>query len=46
MLMYSLLEYSDIYSKTSRSLFQYCRDEPALNNAGAIVGFVDNNTTD
>ena len=28
--MYNLVEYNDNYSKTSRSLWQYCRDE--LNN--------------
>ena len=26
--MYNLIEYSDIYSKTSRSLLQYYKDEP------------------
>ena len=26
--MYSLIEYSDNYSKTSRRLYQLCRDEP------------------
>ena len=26
--MYNLIEYSDNYSKTSGSLWQYCRDEP------------------
>ena len=30
--MYNLIEYIDNYSKTSGSLCQYCRDEPALNN--------------
>ena len=29
MSMYDVLEYSDIYSKTSGSLWQYYRDEPA-----------------
>ena len=33
MLMYHLIEYSDNYSKTSGILWQYCKDEPALNNA-------------
>ena len=28
--MYNLIEYSDAYSKTSESLWQYYRDEPAL----------------
>ena len=26
--MYNLVEYSDDYSKTSRSLWQYCKNEP------------------
>ena len=26
--MYNLIEYSDSYSKTSRSLWQYYRDDP------------------
>ena len=34
--MYNLIEYSANYSKTSRSLWQYYRDEPALTIAGAI----------
>ena len=28
--MYNLIEYSNSYSKTSGSLWQYYRDEPAL----------------
>ena len=36
--MYHLLEYSDSYSKTSRSLWQYCEYLPAVNNNGQIVG--------
>ena len=39
---YKLLEYSDNYSKTSGSLWQYYRSEPALND-GSIV---DHNITD
>ena len=31
-----VIEYGDNYSKTSGSLWQYYRDEPALNDAGAI----------
>ena len=42
MLLYNLLEYSDYYSKTSWSLWQYYRDEPALDNAGNIVNFPGN----
>ena len=34
MSMYNLIEHSDNYSKTSGSLWQYYRDEPALNDAG------------
>ena len=30
--MHSLIEYSNAYSKTSGSLWQYYRDEPALHN--------------
>ena len=30
--MYSLIEYSDNYAKTSGSLWQYFRDEPDANN--------------
>ena len=42
------MEYSDNYSKTSANLWQYCRDEPAINVAvGSIVDFnPDNVTTD
>ena len=43
--MYNLIEYSDNYSKTSGSLWQYCKDIPAVNN-DAIVNFADNNLTD
>ena len=45
--MYNLIEYSDNYSKTSGSLWQYCRDVPAVNNDDAIIDFtVANATTD
>ena len=37
--MYNLIEYSDNYSKTSGSLWQYCKEIPAVNNAGDIVSF-------
>ena len=33
--MYSLIEYSDNYVKTSGSLWQYCRDEPNDNLANS-----------
>ena len=44
--MYNLIEYSDNYSKTSESLWQYCKDIPAVNIAGNIVDFTATNTTD
>ena len=37
--MYNLINYSDNYSKTSWSLWQYCRDEPFLDVKGDIGGF-------
>ena len=37
--MYNLIEYCDNYSKTSESLWQYYRDEPALTDAGTITNF-------
>ena len=37
--MYNLIEYSDNYSNTSGSLWQFCGDELALTNAGAIANF-------
>ena len=42
---YNLIEYNDNYSKTSGSLYQYYRDEPFLDNNGAIADFPadDNN---
>ena len=46
MLIYNLIEYSDNYSKTSGSLWQYCKDIPAVNNAGNIIDFTTANTTD
>ena len=48
MSMFNLLEYTDNYSKTSGILWQYCKDEPAINAAnGNIVDFnVANAITD
>ena len=43
--MYNLIEYSDNYSKTSGSLWQYCKDIPAVNNNGDIVDFNGANAT-
>ena len=44
--MYNLIEYSDNYSKTSGSLWQYCKDIPAVNGNGNIVVFNGDNDTD
>ena len=44
--MYNLIEYSDDYSKTSASLWQYTKDIPAVNDNNAIVNFSNNNLTD
>ena len=44
--IYNLIEYSDNYSKTSGSLWQYCKDIPGLNNNGDIVVFNGANATD
>ena len=41
MSMYNLIEYSDNYSKTSGSLWQYYRHEPFINNNGAITDVPD-----
>ena len=32
MSIYTLIEYSDNYEKTTESLWQYCRDEPDDND--------------
>ena len=37
--MYNLIEYSNNYSKTSGSLWKYCKDIPAVNDNGDIVIF-------
>ena len=44
--MYNLIEYSDNYSKTSGSLWQYCKVIPARNNNNEIVIFAEINLTD
>ena len=44
--IYNLIEYSDNYSKTSGSLWQYCKEIPAVNNAGNIIDFTNTITTD
>ena len=44
--MYNLIEYSDNYSKTFGSLWQYCKDIPAVNSNNVIIDFTDNNLTE
>ena len=50
--IYNLIEYSDNYSKASGSLWQYCKDIPAVNNNNnnnnnnEIVDFTNANLTD
>ena len=44
--MYNLIEYSDNYSETSGSLWQYCKDISAANNNDNNVGFNGANATD
>ena len=44
--MYNLIEYSHNYSKTSGSLWLYCKEIPAVNNDGNIVDFDVANATD
>ena len=46
MLMYNLIEYSDDYSKTSGSLWQYCKEISAVNNNGDTVDFDGTNAKD
>ena len=40
--VYNLIEYSDNYWKTSRSLWQRYRYKPALTNAGTVANFSGN----
>ena len=44
--MYNLIEYSNNYSKTSGSLWKYCKEIAAKNNNGAIANFNGANATD
>ena len=44
--MYNLIEYGDNYSKTSGSLWQYCKEIPAVDDDGDIVDFNGANATD
>ena len=43
--LYNLLEYTKNYTKRSGSLWQYCKDIPAVDNNNAIVNFVEHNLT-
>ena len=43
--VHNLIKYSDIYSKTTGSLWQYCRDKPALDNNNDIIHFYANNNS-
>ena len=42
--MYNLIEYSNNFSKTYGSLWQYCKDIPAMNANANIAEFNDNAT--
>ena len=44
--MYNLIGYSDNYSKTSESLWQYCKKILAVNDDGNIADFNGANATD
>ena len=44
--MYNLIEYGNNYSKTSVSLWQYCKEIPAVNNIADIADFNGANATD
>ena len=46
MSMYNLIEYSDNYSKTSGSLWQFCKEIPTVNNNGDMVNFDGTNEID
>ena len=46
MSMHNLIEYSDAHSKAWGNLWQYYRDEPAVDASGNIIDFpaIDNNS--
>ena len=44
--MYNSIAYSDNYSKTSGSLWQYCKNIAAVNNNNAINDFTESSLTD
>ena len=41
--MYNYIEYSEIYLETPESLWQYYRDEPAIDNNGGFIDFAPDN---
>ena len=41
--MHNLIEYSNVYWKTSRNLWQYYKDQSALENNNNNIDFLDNN---
>ena len=43
--MYNLIEYSDNYADSSESLYQFKRDESAINNAGYPTNVALDNST-
>ena len=43
--MYNSIENSNDYSKTSGTLWQYYREEPALTGAGAVDNFPGNSAS-
>ena len=43
--MYNLIEYSKNYSKTSGTLWQYCRNKSAVNDIDVIFYFNGTNVT-
>ena len=44
--MYNSTEYSNNYTKTTGSLWQYCKDIPSRNDNNEINAFTGGNTTD
>ena len=44
--MYNIIEYSDNYANTTGSLWQYCKDIPALDANNEITNFTEDNLTD
>ena len=38
--MYNLIEHSDNYSETTGSLWQYCKDIPAVDDDNAVVNLI------